>query len=64
MVLPHLTANYLQLVPRLSPGQACHLERKAHQAAQPFIREEALNRRLDAYIQWQTPGGAEHRRIF
>lgn len=63
-VLAHLSASYLQLMPRLSSGELFHLEREAHQAAQPYIREEALNRLLDAYNEWQTQGAPESRQRF
>ena len=61
-VLAHMSANYLQLIPRLSQGEVFHLERQAHQDAQPYIREEALNRLLDAYNQWRTRATPEHHR--
>jgi hypothetical protein len=63
-VLTHLSTTYLRLMPRLSSGEVFHLEREAHQAAQPYIREEALNRLLDAYNHWQTQKTPEARRRF
>lgn len=63
-VLTHLSATYLHLMPRLSSGELFHLEREAHQAAQPYIREETLNRLLDAYNQWQTKQTAENNQRF
>lgn len=63
-VLTHLSATYLQLMPRLSSGELFHLEREVHQAAQPYIREEALNRLLDAYNQWRAQATPENRQHF
>ncbi|MSR83354.1 MAG: hypothetical protein EXS58_10600 [Candidatus Latescibacteria bacterium] len=63
-VLTHLSATYLQLMPRLSSGELFHLERETNQAAQPYIQEEALNRLLDAYNQWRVQGTPESNQCF
>ncbi|MBI92636.1 MAG: hypothetical protein CME05_05410 [Gemmatimonadaceae bacterium] len=48
-VLDHMARHHLDLLPRLSRGQAFHLEHGAHEAALPAIQEHALDRMLDAY---------------
>jgi hypothetical protein len=53
-VLAHMGANHLDLLQRLSPGEAYHLERRAHEAALPKIEEHALDRMLDAYNRWRA----------
>lgn len=63
-VITHLSATYLQLMPRLNSGELFHLEREAHQAAQPYIQEEALNRLLDAYNQWRAQEAPESHQRF
>lgn len=52
-VLGHMATHHLGLMDRLSPGQAWHLEREAHEAALPQIEAEALDRMLDAYNRWR-----------
>lgn len=63
-VLSHMGANYLDLLPRLSPGQAFHMEREANEAARPQIEEHALDCMLDAYNRWRKQPGAATRSDF
>lgn len=63
-ILSHMGSTYFGLMSRLSPGQVYHLERQAHEAAKPALREGALDRMLDAYSQWQCEPNAEHRQRF
>lgn len=53
-ILAHMGANHLDLLQRLSPGEAYHLERAAHEAALPQIEGHALDRMLDAYNRWRA----------
>ncbi|MEK7189089.1 MAG: hypothetical protein AAB671_01105 [Patescibacteria group bacterium] len=63
-VLRHMAANYMDLISRLSPGEVWHMERTAHAAALPAIKEEALNRMLDAYNRWRAQPGEATRQAF
>ncbi len=63
-VLRHMAGNHLGLLYRLSPGQLWHLERAANAAALPAIKEQALDRMLDAYNRWVAEPTADNRRLF
>lgn len=63
-VLNHMGANYMGLMARLSPGELFHLQREAHDGAQPALREQALDQMLDAYGRWRREPNAEHRQSF
>ena len=63
-VLSHMGATYFGLMSRLSPGEIFHLERQAHEAAKPVLREGALDQMLDAYGQWCREPNAESRQRF
>ncbi len=62
--LSHMGTTYFGLMARLSPGEIFHLERDAHEAAKPALREEALNKMLDAYGQWCREPKAKYRQRF
>lgn len=58
-VLEHMATQHMDLMQRLSPGQAWHLEHDAHEAALPQIEVQALDCMLDAYNRWRvTPNQA------
>ena len=63
-VLDHMARHHLDLLPRLSRGQAFHLEHGAHEAALPAIQEHALDRMLDAYNAWRAEPTTETRAEF
>lgn len=63
-VLSHMGATYFGLMSRFSPGEIFHLEREAHEAAKPAMRERALDQLLDAYGRWRREPNAEHRQRF
>ncbi len=43
-----MSTTYFELMARLSPEDIFHLERDAHEAAKPALREEKLDQMLDA----------------
>ncbi|MEE3039619.1 MAG: hypothetical protein VX948_02045 [Candidatus Latescibacterota bacterium] len=60
----HMARHHLDLLPRLSRGQAFYLEHGAHEAALPAIQEHALDRMLDAYNAWRAEPTTETRAEF
>ena len=52
-VLWYMGANYMDFIDRISAGELYHLERQTHEAAVPNIREQVLDRMLDAYNLWK-----------
>ncbi|MEE2658352.1 MAG: hypothetical protein VX733_07600 [Candidatus Latescibacterota bacterium] len=63
-VLNHMASNHLDFLPRLSVGEAFHLERSAHQASLPKIEEYALDLMLDAYNRWRSAPSEQTRQDF
>ena len=53
-VLGYMGSHYMNLIARLSPGELFHLEREAHEAAVPMIKEQTLDGMLDAYNTWKA----------
>jgi hypothetical protein len=63
-VIGHMRAEYFGLIHRLSDGEVFHLEREAHEAAMPVLRDQALEVVLEIYAQWQAEPTAENRKRF
>ena len=62
-VLSYMGANYMNFIERFSSGEMYHLEREAHDAATPRIREQVLDHMLDAYNQWKAEPTLDNRHV-
>ena len=52
--LSYMGANYMNFIERFTAGEMYHLERQTNEAAAPNIREQVLDRMLDAYNLWRA----------
>ena len=63
-ILDYMSAHYFNLIQQLSPGQMFHLEREAHEAALPQLKQELMEHMIEAYSQWRLESSAENQRLF